>query len=70
MGRMISRRPAVGITAGLLFGALGFLLLGIKEERGLAALLFRVSAWFFLFVGAVSVLAGAHAYVVRNRRTP
>jgi len=68
MGRMISRRPLVGITAGLLFGALGVLLLGIREERGLAALLFTVSAWFFLFVAAVSVLAGAYAALVRKRR--
>jgi hypothetical protein len=68
MGRMISRRPAVGIVAGLLFVALGVLLLGIEEERGLAALLFAVSAWFFLFIGAVSVLAGAYAYRFRSRR--
>jgi hypothetical protein len=66
MARMISRKPFVGIAAGLLFGALGILLLGIKGSRGAAMVLFPLSAWSFLLIGAVSFLTGARA-LVRSR---
>ncbi len=67
MARLISRKPFVGIVAGLLFAALGVMLLGIKGARGVASLLFTVSAVFFLFVGAVSALAGTYTLVRSSR---
>ncbi len=67
MARLISRKPLVGIVAGLLFGSLGYLLLGIEGSRGVAAVLFTVSAYFFLFVGAVSALAGAVSFIHPRR---
>ena len=62
MAGMISRRPAAGVVAGLLFGALGLMLMGIRDARGLAAVLFTVSAWFFLAIGALAVLAGLWSF--------
>jgi hypothetical protein len=68
MSGVVSRKPFVGIVAGILFGALGMLLLGIEGSAGLAAVLFVVSAYFFLFIGTVSILAGASAFVRAWRR--
>ncbi len=72
MARLISRKPFVGIVAGLLFGALGILLLGIESDRAASGVLFSVSAWFFLGIGILSVSAGAYAFVVhlRDRKVP
>ncbi len=72
MARLISRKPFVGIVAGLLFGALGVLLLGIESDRTASAVLFSVSAWFFLGIGILSVAAGAYAFLVhlRDRKVP
>lgn len=69
MSRLLSRKPSVGIVAGLIFAALGMLLLGIEGSRALATVLFTVSAWFFLFIGAVSILSGVAAFL-RRRRGP
>ncbi len=63
MSKVISRKPFVGIISGVLFGALGLMLLGIEGEHGLAAALFTVSAWFFLFVGVASLSAGLYALI-------
>ncbi len=61
MAGLISRKPVVGIFAGLLFGGLGVLLLGIESSGRVAAVLFRVSAWFFIFIGVVSFSSGTFA---------
>ncbi len=68
MSRVIARKPFVGIVAGVLFGALGMLLLGIEGGRGVAGALFKVSAWFFLFVGVLSASAGVYALFVQVSR--
>ena len=68
MSRVIARKPLVGIISGALFGALGVLLLGIDGTKGLAAVLFTVSAWFFLAIGALSVSAGVYALLMQLRR--
>ncbi|MDA8100981.1 MAG: hypothetical protein M0042_15290 [Nitrospiraceae bacterium] len=67
MSGLISRKPLVGIAAGLLFGSLGTLLLGVENTRGLARILFKVSGYFFLFVAVVS-LAAAVFRVTRSGR--
>ncbi len=68
MSRVIGRKPFVGIISGVLFGALGIMLLGIEGERGLTAALFTVSAWFFLFVGLLSISAGLYALIMQFGR--
>ncbi len=70
MAGLISRKPFVGIVAGLLFGGLGFLLLGIENSGRVAAVLFRVAAWFFIFIGVVSFSSGTFALLFPhwNRR--
>jgi hypothetical protein len=67
MSKVISRKPFVGLVSGTLFGALGMLLLGIEGARGVAGALFKVSAGFFLFIGAFSLSAGIYAFYVRTR---
>ena len=66
MAGVIGRKPAVGIAAGLLFGCLGVLLLGISGGEGPARFLFPVSGTFFLFVGIMSVLS-ALIVIIRSR---
>jgi hypothetical protein len=57
----------VGIVAGLLFGALGALLLGIDTARGFPAVLFKISGFFFLFIAAVAVLSGLYGFPHASR---
>jgi uncharacterized membrane protein len=68
MSRVIARRPFVGIISGILFGTLGMLLLSIEDSKGVAAVLFKVSAWFFLFIGVLSLSAGVYALLGRHGR--
>jgi hypothetical protein len=68
MAGVILRTPAVGIVAGLLFGCLGVLLLGIEGQQGPARLLFPVSGAFFLTVGILSVLSAVFV-IIRSRRS-
>ena len=68
MAGVIGRKPAVGIAAGLLFGCLGVLLLGMSGADGPARLLFPVSGAFFLFIGIVSVLSALFV-IIRSRRS-
>ena len=68
MSKVIARKPYVGIVAGFLFGSLGTLLLGIEGSRGVATILFKVSAWFFLFIGVLSVSAGVYALFIQYGR--
>jgi hypothetical protein len=44
------------------------LLLGIENSRGVAAALFKVSAWFFLFIGVLSASAGLYALLIQFSR--
>jgi hypothetical protein len=72
MARIVSRRPLIGVVAGVLFGSLGWLLLGMEGTRtgvtSLAPLLFKVSGGFFLFVGVIA-LAAAFLSILRSARS-
>jgi len=60
MAGIVSRRPMVGVAAGVIIGALGLLLLGIDAPpasgRSIAGVLFKVSGYFFLFVSIMAFL--------------
>lgn len=69
MAGIVSRRPMSGVAAGLIIGALGFLLLGVESPqtgRGVAELLFKVAGGFFLFVSAMAFLGAALAWQRRR----
>jgi hypothetical protein len=69
MAGIVSRKPVTGVAAGLIIGALGLLLIGIESPqtgRGVAALLFKVAGWFFLFVSAMAFLGAAIAWRRRS----
>jgi hypothetical protein len=71
MAGIVSRRPAVGLAAGIIIGALGWLLAGIDTapDAGgrIAGLLFSTAGYFFLFVAAMSLL---NAFVALRRKRP
>ena len=71
MAGIVSRRPMVGVAAGTIIGALGLLLLGIESPpasgRSIAAVLFKVSGSFFLFVSAMAFLGAYLSF--RNKRS-
>lgn len=73
MAGIVSRRPAVGLAAGIIIGALGWLLAGIDAtpgaDRGIAGLLFTTAGYFFLFVAAVALL-NAFASLRKKRSSP
>ena len=70
MAGIVSRRPLVGVAAGLIIGALGLLLLGIdappSSGRSIAGILFEVAGYFFLFVSAMAFLGAFLSF--RTRR--
>jgi len=71
MSGIVSRRPAVGLAAGIIIGALGWLLAGMDAApgaaRGIAGLLFKTAGYFFLFVAVVALL---NAFVsLRKKRS-
>jgi hypothetical protein len=70
MSGIVSRRPAVGLAAGIIIGALGWLLAGMDATPGagkvITGLLFTTSGYFFLFVAAMALL-NAFAYFWRKR---
>ena len=67
MAGLVRRKPLIGLVAGLLFGSLGYLLLGVAEAGGAARYLFVVSGYSFLFVAAASLLAAAHSLLLMLR---
>ena len=60
MAGIVSRRPAVGLAASFIIGALGCLLAGMNASpgagRGIAGLLFATAGYVFLFVAAMAFL--------------
>lgn len=58
MPGIVSRKPVVGIAAGILFGSLGLLLMDLKNVYAEESGLFLFAGAFFLFVAMVSFLAG------------
>ncbi|MEK6745287.1 MAG: hypothetical protein AABZ15_16860 [Nitrospirota bacterium] len=73
MAGIVSRRPVVGLAAGIIIGALGWLLAGMDAApgagRSIAGLLFTTAGYFFLFVGAIALL-NAFAFLWRKRSSP
>ena len=73
MPGIVSRRPAVGLAAGIIIGALGWLLAGIDTApdagRSITGLLFATAGYFFLFVAAMALL-NAFASLWRRRSFP
>lgn len=73
MAGIISRRPVVGLAAGVIIGALGWLLAGMEAAQGadgsVAGLLFTTAGYFFLFVAAMAFL-NAFVSLRRKRSSP
>ena len=73
MAGIVSRRPAVGLAAGIIIGALGWLLAGMDAGpdagRSIAGLLFTTAGYFFLFVAAMALL-NAFVSLWRKRSSP
>ncbi len=73
MAGIVSRLPAVGLAAGIIIGALGWLLAGMDAapgaDRSIAGLLFTTAGYFFLFVAATALL-NAFASLRRKRSSP
>lgn len=72
MARIVSRKPVIGIVAGLLFGALGWLLIGMEGTPAgvtpMAPILFRIAGSFFLFVASMALMAAILA-ILRSLRS-
>jgi len=70
MAGIVSRRPAVGFAAGIIIGALGWLLAGMDtapgDDRSISGPLFATAGYFFLFVAAMALL-NAFASLRRKR---
>jgi hypothetical protein len=66
VARIVARRPAIGIAAGLIFGALGWLLIGLPNAPAgatrPASVLFAVAGYFFLFVAVMAFVAAARSF--------
>ena len=60
MAGIVSRRPAVGLAAGIIIGALGWLLAGMDASPGaggsITGLLFMTTGYLFLFIAAMALL--------------
>ena len=72
MARIVARKPVIGVISGILFGALGWLLIGIAPAPAgvtrLAPLLFSVAGYFFLFVASMAFVAAVLALLRAARR--
>jgi len=72
MGGIVSRHPAVGLAAGIIIGALGWLLAGMDAApgagRSIAGLLFTTAGYFFLFVAAMALLNAFASLLKKSSR--
>ena len=63
MASIIAKRPVVGLAAGVIFAALGLLLISVEgTQQGIAGVLsvfYRVAGYFILLVAFLSMVAGA-----------
>jgi hypothetical protein len=67
---LISKKPLVGFAAGILFGALGILLVRMDtSQTGSSMWLFKVVGYFVIFV-AINALAAAVYAVVKGDKKP
>jgi len=73
MADIVSRRPGAGLAAGIIIGALGWLLAGMDASpdagRRITGLLFMTTGYIFLFIAAMALL---HTFlsVLRKRTSP
>lgn len=62
MASIVAKRPIVGVAAGLIFAALGSLLISVKgTQQGIAGVLrglYAVAGYFMLLVACLSMIAG------------
>ena len=63
MASIVAKRPVVGVLAGIVFGALGSLLISVEGARpgitGVLKGLYNVAGYFLLLVALLSIVAGA-----------
>jgi hypothetical protein len=63
MASIVAKRPVVGVAAGIIFAALGSLLISVEgAQQGIAGVLsglYRVAGYFMLLVALLSMMAGA-----------
>jgi hypothetical protein len=74
MASIVAKRPVVGVAAGIIFAALGSLLISVEgTQPGIAGVLsglYKVAGYFLLMVACLSVVAGAAGIwsMYRSRR--
>ena len=63
MASIVVKRPIVGVAAGVIFAALGSLLISVEgAQQGMASVvsgLYNVAGYFMLLVALLSMVAGA-----------
>jgi hypothetical protein len=63
MASIVAKRPVVGVAAGIIFAALGALLISVEgTQQGIASVLsglYKVAGYFMLLVALLSMVAGA-----------
>lgn len=72
MAGLISKRPFVGFATGIIFGALGMLLVQVDStpgtSKGMVPLLFRIVGYFSLFVALGSLVTAVYAGWIRKNK--
>jgi hypothetical protein len=62
MASIVAKRPVVGVVAGIIFAALGSLLISVEGARpgiaGVLSGLYKVAGYFMLLVACLSMVAG------------
>jgi choline-glycine betaine transporter len=71
MASIVAKRPVVGVAAGVIFAALGSLLISVEgAQQGIAGVLsglYTVAGYFMLLVAFLSMVAGAAGIWSRYR---
>ena len=66
MASFVSKRPVIGVMAGLIFGALGLLLTEVENApggmKGFVAVMYHVVGYFLLFVAAMAILSALSGF--------
>ena len=75
MASIVAKRPLVGVAAGIIFAALGSLLISVKGSRqdisDAVGGLYAVAGYFILLVALLSTVAGVAGFwsMYRQRRS-
>jgi len=75
MASIVAKKPVVGVAAGVIFAALGSLLISVEgTQQGIAGILsglYKVAGYFLLLVAVLSIVAGAAGIwsTCRSRRS-